>query len=66
MFRIPKRYHCPHCNELVVQWPNPSGLNFCTNCRRLFSTRIDDVSSQVPSWAVGVLAVLAINIQFYT
>jgi len=65
MFRIPRRYRCTYCHELVVQWANPSGLNFCTNCRRLF--RGDDgLSGRVPPWVMGVLAVLAINLHLYT
>jgi len=64
MIRIPRRYCCPHCNAIVVQWANPSGLNFCTNCRRLFSVQ-HLLAPTIPPWAMGVLAVLAINLHVY-
>ena len=61
MFRATKHYCCPYCGEIVIQWSNPTGPNFCTNCRRLFEVQ-KNIPLPVPPWALGVLAVLAINL----
>lgn len=53
------RISCPHCQALVVQKKNRDGPNFCANCHRLFAA---PSPPQVPSWVLGVLAVLAANL----
>ena len=64
MFRITKRYHCPYCNEVVVQWTNSVGPNFCPGCRSLFHLK-KDTPPPIPLWAMGVLVILTLNIRFY-
>ena len=49
---------CTHCGELVEQDRNREGLNYCTNCRRLF---LVPPEPRVPPWILGVLVVLIIN-----
>ncbi|HLA84422.1 MAG TPA: hypothetical protein VJL29_06485 [Thermoguttaceae bacterium] len=64
MFRVTKHYHCPYCGEVVVQWTNSVGPNFCTRCHRLFHLQRE--APAIPAWTVGVLAILVCNIQLYT
>jgi hypothetical protein len=51
---------CPYCNGRVRQAENWDGPNFCPNCRELFYL---PENSQVPPWILGVLTILAANLQ---
>jgi len=51
---------CPDCGELVKQDRNMDGLNYCTNCRKLFLVPSD---SKVPLWIFGVLVFLVVYCQ---
>jgi len=64
MFRMTKRYQCPYCHEVVVQWANSVGPNFCTRCHRLFHLEKETVQP-IPPYAMGVLAVLVANLHLY-
>jgi hypothetical protein len=46
---------CPDCGKLVRQDRNVDGLNYCTNCRKLF---LVPPESRVPPWILGVLVFL--------
>jgi hypothetical protein len=43
---------------LVVQDRNVDGLNYCTNCKKLFFV---PPKRTVPTWIWGVLAVMIVN-----
>ena len=49
---------CTHCGELVSQDRNLEGLNYCTNCQKLF---LMPPKPRMPPWIWGVLVVLVIN-----
>ena len=54
------RYNCPHCLHLIVQDRNIEGLNYCTNCQRLFFVPPE---RKVPGWIWGVLVALTAHWQ---
>ena len=51
---------CTHCGEVLKQDKNLDGLNFCTNCRKLFLVAPEP---RVPPMILAVLAALIANWQ---
>jgi hypothetical protein len=51
---------CTHCGESLWQDRNPEGLNYCTNCRKLFVVL---APPEVPTWMWGVVAFILVNWQ---
>jgi hypothetical protein len=47
---------------LVKQDRNPEGLNYCTNCGKLFLVTSE---SRVPLWIFGVLVFLVVYCRFH-
>ncbi len=46
---------CTYCGELVRQDRNSDGLNYCTNCGKLF---LVPPERTVPPWILGVVVFL--------
>jgi hypothetical protein len=46
---------CTYCGGIVRQDRNSDGLNYCTNCGKLFLVTTE---SRVPLWIFGVLVFL--------
>ena len=56
------RCTCPNSAGLLFQDRNPDGLNYCTNCHKLFLIPPEE---PVPTWILGVVAFLLLNLQVY-